>query len=76
MCSPSKLSLTSNQFWPERSQSNLERLNTSESGKIRNFRKELEKNPSRYEKIIDYLPHKFPQDAMVFGKPNIIVNPH
>jgi len=32
-------------------------------------------NPSRYNQVVDFITHKFPQDAPVYGKPNVVINP-
>ena len=35
----------------------------------------LDINPRQYAKVMDQIPHKFPQDAPIFGKPNVLINP-
>ena len=42
---------------------------------LKDFQKMLDINPRQYAKVMDQIPHKFPQDAPIFGKPNVLINP-
>ena len=35
----------------------------------------LKLKPSKYEAVTDNFEHKFPSDAPIFGKPNVLINP-
>ena len=35
----------------------------------------MKENPKKYMELLDKMEHRFPQDAEIFGKPNIMVNP-
>ena len=39
------------------------------------FEYKLKTSPAKYKELIDKMEHRFPQDAPVFGKPNVIINP-
>ena len=50
-------------------------INTLSAGIKKDFDYLIKYNPSKYKSIIDQISNKFPQDAPIFGKPNILINP-
>ena len=38
------------------------------------FQQIIKYRPKQYPKLIDSIKTKFPQDAIIFGKPNILIN--
>ena len=40
----------------------------------KSFHNIYNQNPVKYNKVLDVVKNKFPMDAKIFGKPNVIIN--
>ena len=49
-------------------------LKTIGQGLYDNIDQMIRHRPSQFQNVVDHLHHKFPQDAAVFGKPQVIIN--
>ena len=69
--------------WQDSSQCNLDSLKNEQAlqakmilsqGMKNEFQQIIKFRPKQYPKLIDSMKTKFPQDVIIFGKPNVIMN--